>query len=49
MNKDIRVYSKKNHSLNTLNGILNKKNLEFSKQSMLVEAIKELARKIDAK
>jgi len=41
MNKDIRVYSKKSHSLNTLNGILNEKNLEFAKQSMLVEAIKE--------
>lgn len=41
MNKDIRVYSKTKHSLNTLNGILNEKNLEYAKQSMLINAIKE--------
>jgi len=41
MNKDIRVYSKKTHSLNTLNGILNEKNLEFAKQTMLFDAMRE--------
>ena len=41
MNKDVRIYHKTKHSLNTLNGILNEKNLEYAKQSMLKEAIKE--------
>ncbi len=41
MNKDIRIYSKKTHSLNTLNGILNEKNLEFAKQTMLFDAMRE--------
>jgi hypothetical protein len=41
MNKDIHVYKKLTHSLNTNNGILNKENLKFAITTFLYSAMKE--------
>lgn len=40
MNKEVIIYKELRHAICTLNGVLNESNLEFTKRTMLFDAIR---------